>query len=88
MKTLLKFTIVIVFCFATCLGCSKDPDIDCGTITDITWSASFVNLSGYHHITVKLPDGSLRYDTVEADSIISEIYKVGDEYCEATRTSR
>lgn len=82
MKTILKFITVIIFCFASCLGCSKDSDITCGTVTDFTFRQISIITGGYvFKLTVKLPDGSIRHDWVEADRIDSDAYKVGDDYC-------
>ncbi|WP_406682945.1 hypothetical protein N1F78_09635 [Seonamhaeicola sp. MEBiC1930] len=82
MKTILKFITVIVCCFVTCIGCSKDSDITCGTVTDFNFRfISMFNGSYVFKLTVKLPDGSIRHDWIEADRIDSDAYKVGDEYC-------
>ncbi len=64
------------------MGCSKDSELPCGTITDITFSYSQISTIISYHLTVELSDGSIRYDTVNHDS-----YEVGDEYCNATRTT-
>mgnify|MGYP006995562944 CR=1 FL=1 len=80
MKTTLMFW--IIFCLITCLGCSKESEILCGKIIEITWSWSGYSNDTLYHLTVELSDGSIRYDTVKIDS-----FEVGDEYCNATKTT-
>ena len=67
----------------TCLGCSKDPDIPCGKITEIT--VVMTGLGGIgDDLTVKMSDGSNRFAFVG----LGHNYKVGDEYCNATKTTK
>ncbi|WP_282134292.1 hypothetical protein [Seonamhaeicola maritimus] len=74
---------VFFICTSTYLGCSKDDSaIPCGTITDIRFTISMISGNTFYHLTVKLPDGSNRYDSVDSDT-----YNIGDEYCEATETT-
>ena len=82
MKTTLIFKYGIIFFLIISLGCSKDSDIPCGKITEITWSYSGLTFVTLYHLTVELSDGSKRYDTVKIDS-----FEVGDEYCNATHTT-
>ena len=80
MKT--KLIIGIIFCFITCLGCSKDSDdIPCGEITEI--SAWPNGLGATFILTVEMSDGSIRFASHFVNS-----FKVGDEYCKATRTTK
>lgn len=89
MKTRIKLISIIFLCLTTFLGCSKDDSpIPCGKITDILISYSYIlEFTIYNHLTVELPDGSKRYDTVEVDDFNSDAYNIGDEYCEATETT-
>ncbi|WP_282134293.1 hypothetical protein [Seonamhaeicola maritimus] len=86
MKTRIKFVSIIFICLTICLGCSKDSDISCGIITDFSFSfISLINGNNVYRLTVELPDGSIAYDTVEADGFISDTYKVGNNYCGVLR---
>jgi len=82
MKTTLIFKYGIIFSLIISLGCSKDSDTPCGKITNISISYSQISTKIFYHLTVKLSDGSNRYDIVETSS-----FNVGDEYCNATDTT-
>lgn len=83
MKTKVISKYGIIFYLITCFGCTKNSDIPCGIITDISISYSQLSTRIFYHLTVELSDGSIRYDTIDSDS-----YEVGDEYCNATDTSQ
>ncbi|MCF7567656.1 hypothetical protein L3X37_04660 [Sabulilitoribacter arenilitoris] len=82
MKTIIKFVSIIIFCLTTCLRCSKDSPIPCGTITEIT--EVYYGWGLLLDLTVQMSDGSNRFDRVDPSDVN---LKVGDEYCEATRTT-
>ena len=68
-------------CFVLYLGCSKDSNIPCGKITEISVLPN--GLGATFILTVEMSDGSIRFANVLDNS-----FKVGDEYCKATRTTK